>query len=197
MARACQPVFATPVLGSYWGKVEMSGLTQILQTGLSGISAATEAMATVSNNTANVNTPGYNVQSVNQTELPGAVGGVRRGVDVTSIQRGFDQFAYQEVVQASSANQAAQIVQTNAKNLAAIFPVASGGANGLGAAIDSFFAAANQVAQDPTSAANRQAFLGQARSVASSFRSVAGQISDGLTALDGQTTAAVQQINNL
>ena len=53
----------------------MTGLTQILQIGLSGLSAATEAMQTVSNNTANVNTPGYNVESVNQTELPGISGG--------------------------------------------------------------------------------------------------------------------------
>jgi flagellar hook-associated protein 1 len=175
----------------------MTGLTQILQIGLSGLSAATEAMQTVSNNTANVNTPGYNVESVDQTELPGLDGGPGQGTDVTSIQRAFDQFAYQEVVGASSANQAAQVVQTNAQNLAAVFPVASGGAGGLGAALDSFFAAANQVAQDPTSVPNRQAFLGDAQSLAGTFRSVGGQLATGLTGVDDQVTASVQQINGL
>lgn len=63
----------------------MNGLSQLLQTGLTGVSAATEAMQTVANNTANVNTPGYNVQSVNQTELPGAAGGPGSGAEVTLI----------------------------------------------------------------------------------------------------------------
>src|SRR5215469_5300754 len=104
----------------------MPGLTQLLQIGLSGLSAASDGMQTVSNNTANVNTPGYNVESVNQTELPGVEGGPGLGTDVTSVQRAFDQFAYQEVIGAGSANQAAQVVQTNSQNLTAIFPVASG-----------------------------------------------------------------------
>jgi flagellar hook-associated protein 1 FlgK len=39
--------------------------------------------------------------------------------------------------------------------------------------------------------------LGQVRSVASNFRAVAGQISDGLNALGGQISATVQQINSL
>ena len=175
----------------------MTGLTQLLEIGLTGLSAATEAIQTVSDNTANVNTPGYNVESVNQTELPGAAGGPGLGTNVTSIQRAFDQFAYQEVVQASSANQAAQTVQTNTQTLAAIFPVASGGTGGLGAALNSFFAAANQVAQDPTSTSNRAAFLGEAQSLASTFRSVGGQLAAASTSLDGQLASAVQQINTL
>ncbi|MGA8756412.1 MAG: flagellar hook-associated protein FlgK [Stellaceae bacterium] len=175
----------------------MSGLSQLLQTGLSGLSVASEALQTVANNTSNVNTPGYNVQSVNQTELPGTPGGPGSGTDVSSIQRAFSQFLFQQGVQANSANQAAQVVQSNTQNLAAIFPVASGGAGGLGSALDSFFSAANQIAQDPTSAANRQVFLGQAQSLAAAFRSVSGQISASFGSIETQTTAAVQQINTL
>ncbi|MGC2200793.1 MAG: flagellar hook-associated protein FlgK, partial [Stellaceae bacterium] len=175
----------------------MTGLTQLLQTGLSGLSAAAEGMQTVANNTANVNTPGYNIEAINQAELPPVEGGVGGGADVTSVQRAFDQFIYQDIVRASSSNQAANVVQANAQNLAAIFPVASGGAGGLGSAIGSFFAGVNQVAQDPTSAANRQALLGAARSLASSFNSVGDQISGSLNNLDGQVTATVQQINSL
>ena len=137
------------------------------------------------------------MQSVNQTELPGTAGSPGAGTDVTSIQRAFSQFLFQQGVQASSANQAAQVIESNAQNLAAIFPVASGGAGGLGSALDSFFSAANQVAQDPASAANRQVFLGQAQSLAAAFRSVSGQISASLGSIGTQTTAVVQQINTL
>ena len=108
----------------------MSGLSQLLETGLSGLSAATEAMQAIANNTANVSTPGYNVESVNQTELPGANAGPGSGTLVTSIGHGFDQFLYQQGVGAASASQAAQVVETNAQNLAALFPVASGGSGG-------------------------------------------------------------------
>lgn len=174
----------------------MTGLTQLVQIGLTGLSAAAEGMQTVANNTANVNTPGYNLQAVHQTELPGD-GGVGHGANVASVQRAFDQFVYQETVRASSVNQAAQVVQSGARNLAAIFPVASGGAGGLGAALDSFFSAANQVAQDPTSGANRQAFLGEAQSLAASFRSVGDRLAAGLDGIDGQLAGAVQQIDAL
>jgi len=103
----------------------MSGLGQLISTGWTGLDAATKAMDTVSNNTANVNTPGYNVESVQQAELPGLPNGVGIGSDVTSIQRSFNQFVFSQLVSAGSVSQAAQVVQNNAQNLAAIFPVAS------------------------------------------------------------------------
>jgi flagellar hook-associated protein 1 len=184
-------------MGSYWGEAEMTGLAQLVQIGLSGLEAATEGMQTVSNNTANVNTPGYNVEGLNQAELPGIEGGPGLGTDVTSIQRAFDQFTYQEVVGASSANAAAQAVETTTQNLAAAFPVASGGAGGLGAALGSFFAAANTVARDATSIPNRQVFLGDAQSLAAAFRSVGGELATSLTTLNAQLAASVQQINGL
>jgi flagellar hook-associated protein 1 FlgK len=164
---------------------------------LSGLSAATEAMQTVSNNTANVNTPGYNAQSVSQTELPGMDGGPGTGTDVASVQRAFDQFLYQQGVRAASANQAAQVVQTSAQNIADLFPTASGGAGGLGAAVDSFFSAANQVTQHPSNDASRQAFLGQAKSLTAAFNSLGGQIATNLDGIDNQASAAVQQVNSL
>jgi flagellar hook-associated protein 1 FlgK len=175
----------------------MTGLSQLLQTGLTGLSAAAEGMQTVASNTANVNTPGYNAQSINQTELQALDNGPGRGTDVSSVQRAFDQFAYQETVSAASSNEAAQVVQSNLQNLVALFPVASGGAGGLGSALDGFFSAANAVAQDPTSTANRQAFLGQAQTLASDFRSVGNQLSANLSSIDDQTSTAVQQINVL
>jgi flagellar hook-associated protein 1 FlgK len=175
----------------------MANLAQIVETGATGLEAATLAMQTVSTNTANANTPGYNVESAQQSELPGVGIAPGAGTEVTSVQRAFDQFVYQAVVQASAANQAAQIVQTNSQNLAAAFPVASGGAGGLGASIGGFFAAVNTLSQNPTSVPDRQALLSQAQSLAGQFQSVAGQVASGLTAVDGQLGQSVQQINSL
>jgi flagellar hook-associated protein 1 len=178
----------------------MSGLTQLLNIGASGLNAATDGMQTVSNNTANVNTPGYNLETINQISLPGTdypAGGIGTGTDVTSVQRAFDQFVFQEIVGATASNQAAQVVMSNAQNLAAVFPVASGGANGLGAEISQFFSDINAVAQDPASQPNRQVLLGGAQSLASQFNSVGSTLSANLTSQNRQIASTVGQINSL
>src|SRR5487761_1618338 len=95
----------------------MAGLTQLIDIAASGLSAATAGMETVSNNTANVNTPGYNAESIVQVNLAGSGVPGGRGPDVTSIQRAFDQFAFQQVVAASSASQASQTLQTKSQAL--------------------------------------------------------------------------------
>lgn len=175
----------------------MTGLSQLISTGATGLDAATQALETVSNNTANVNTPGYNVESVRQVEAPGLPGGVGVGTNVTSIQRAFDQFVFAQTLSAGSANQAAQIVQTNAQTLSAMFPVASGGAGGLGASLTSFFSAMNTVSQDPTSLSNRQTMLADAQALAANFNAVGGQLGSSAAALTGQLSTAVGTINSL
>lgn len=175
----------------------MSGISELLNAGISGLQAALEAMQAVSNNTANVNTPGYNVESVQQSQIPSIAGEPGLGTEVTSIQRAFNQFIYQQVVEAGSASQAAQTTQTSAQTLSALFPVASGGATGLGSSISSFFSAANAVAQDPTSQPNRQVLLTDAQSLASAFNSLGTQLNIGVTELDGQMNSAVSQVNEL
>lgn len=175
----------------------MSGLSQVINAASSGLAAASQALETVSNNTANINTPGYDVESVHQVELPGVDGGPGAGNQVTSIQRAYDQFVFSQMVNATSVSQAAQVAQSNAENLTAIFPVASGGAGGLGATLTSFFSGMNGVSQDPTSSANRQTFLSDAEALAANLNSVGGQLASNLSSLNSQLTNAVTQINTL
>src|ERR1700722_11443697 len=175
-AEAPRPGCARAATGGCWDAAEMSGLGQLINTAWTGLDAAVQALDTVSNNTANVNTPGYNVESVQQAELPGGPGEPGNGAGVTSIQRAYDQFVFAQMVGATSASQAAQVVQDNTQNLSAIFPVASGGAGGLGASLTSFFSAMNAVSQDPTSLPNRQALLSDANALAANFNSVGSQL---------------------
>jgi flagellar hook-associated protein 1 len=174
-----------------------TGLSAVINTGWSGLDAATEALETISNNTANVNTPGYNVESVQQSELPGEAGQPGLGTQVTSIQRSYDQFVFSQLVNATSANQAAQTAQDNAEQLTAIFPVASGGAGGLSASLTTFFSGIAGVSQDPTSIPDRQALLSDANALTENFNSVGNQLAANLTSLNGQLTNAVAQVNTL
>ena len=173
------------------------GLGQIFNTAWSGLDAASQQLATVADNTANVNTPGYNVESVQQTEAPGPPGAPGEGTSVTSIQRSFNQFIFSQMVSATSANQAAQVVQSSAQTLSAIFPVTSGGQGGLGATLTSFFGGMANIAQDPTSIPNRQSLISDAQSLAADFNSVGGQLASNLSELNGQLQSSVTSINSL
>ena len=178
----------------------MGGINQVLDSALSGLLAAQEGMATEANNTSNVNTPGYAVEGLNQietTSTTGPIGGVGTGTSVVSIQRSFDQYVYQEMVQADSVNQAAQVVLSGTNALSSVFPLASGGAGGLGKIIASLFTAANTVAQDPSNLSNRDAFLSSAQQVTSLFQSVGSQLASNISTVNGQITQSVAQINNL
>ncbi|HYL31680.1 MAG TPA: flagellar hook-associated protein FlgK [Stellaceae bacterium] len=178
----------------------MGGINQVLDTALTGLLAAQEGMATEANNTSNVNTPGYAVEGLNQIETMGTampIGGTGTGTSVASIQRSFDQYVYQEMVQADSVNQAAQVVLSGTSSLSSVFPLASGGAGGLGNIIGSLFTAANTVAQDPANVANRDAFLSSAQQVVSLFQSVGSELSSNISTVNGEVTQSVTQINNL
>lgn len=178
----------------------MGGINQVLDSALSGLLAAQEGMATEANNTSNVNTPGYAVEGLNQietTSITGPIGGIGTGTSVASIQRSFDQYVYQEMVGADSTNRAAQVVLSGTNSLSSVFPLASGGAGGLGNIIGSLFTAANTVAQDPANLANRDAFLSSAQQVTSLFQSVGSQLASNIGTVNGQITQSVAQINNL
>ena len=70
-------------------------MSNMLSTGVSGLTAAQVALSTVSNNISNANTDGYNRQVVHQVEaVPPGVPGftVGRGVDVVAVSRAYSDF---------------------------------------------------------------------------------------------------------
>src|SRR5579859_4841885 len=68
-------------------------MSDILSTGTSALLAFQRALATISNNVANVNTPGYSRQVVQLANRPGqqyGFGFIGSGVEVTNVQRVVD-----------------------------------------------------------------------------------------------------------
>ena len=71
----------------------------LYQTGVSGLLAAQQQLATVGNNIANVNTEGYNRQRAEQGASQGLVNGgnyIGGGTYVQDITRIYNQFTYKE-----------------------------------------------------------------------------------------------------
>ena len=134
----------------------------ILSTSLSALRVAQRALETTSHNIANVNTPGYSRQRVNiTTQQPTrfGFGSVGNGARLSGIERIYDQFLGNEVTNNISEYNRLDAFAGLANRLGNLMndPQA-----GLSANMQSFFAAAADVANDPK-ATNSGAAHGHSR----------------------------------
>lgn len=172
-------------------------MADMLSTGVSGLLAFQRALVTAGNNIANANTEGYSRQRVElSARQPEAFGNgyVGKGVDVVSIRRIFDQFVTAQYrgaeTQLGSLTAFAQIAER-------VDNVMGDANTGVPAGITSFFAAWQQLANNPTSTAARQLLLTQAEALADRFRQTSQRLAD----IDGDINARigenVGEINSL
>lgn len=149
----------------------------ILSNGVSALVAFQQSLATVSNNISNVNTPGYTLERVNlseQTPQPTGAGYIGNGVLATGVQRVYSQFLNQQVVSSTASDQQLQTLYQLSSQVDNLLGSSQAG---LSTALQQFSSALQTVANDPTSAANRQALVSQGDALVQTFHSVSGQLS--------------------
>ncbi len=172
----------------------MSGL---LATSLSGLMAAQRSLETVQNNISNVNTDGYSRQRVEQSTNPSQLTGdgyVGQGVNVNNISRSYDQFITKQLNSSLSAFGEAdqyQQLSTRVDNLMA------DPSTGIATVLNSFFNAANEVANDPTSIPSRQVLLANADTLAQSLNTMSSQFEAIRTQNNNDMSSKVNDINSL
>jgi flagellar hook-associated protein 1 FlgK len=171
-------------------------MADLLSTGISGLLASQVGLATVGHNISNVNTAGYTRQVTNfNARTPQFSGGyyVGQGADATSVQRAYSQFLTQSVWSANSG-------QSRALQYAGLTAAAnnavSGSAN-LQTALDGFFGAVSDVANAPVDTASRQALIGKANSLVSTFRSLSSQFQQIDQQTNQEISNSVNSINSL
>src|ERR1700739_4442525 len=86
----------------------MSSLSDVLNIAASGLQTAQTQVRVISDNVANVNTPGYSRKVVTQSEL--TAGGQGQGVNVTAIQRAATKFRQQTSLSATSGSGSASVI---------------------------------------------------------------------------------------
>jgi flagellar hook-associated protein 1 len=164
---------------------------------VSALQAFQNAINVTSNNIANASTPGYDLESANLTEaVPQSNGSatVGAGVVVTGISRAFSQAAANQLNTSQSSLGQLNALQSYTNQIDNLFGTTIGG---LSTALQSFYSAFSDVANNPTSTASRQALLGQAQSVASSFQNASGELGSLNTDVNSRITADVTQINSI
>ncbi len=163
-------------------------MADLLSTSVSGLLAFQRALDTTSHNITNVNTPGYSRQVAEfMTRNPQQAGNgwVGNGVDVTTIQRQYDDFlAGQSRSASSSYNQFA----TYATQAARVSNLLGNTTTGLTASLQNFINAFQAVADTPTSTPARQTLLSQAETLMQRLQSY----DESLRGFDAQVNAQIK-----
>jgi flagellar hook-associated protein 1 FlgK len=164
---------------------------------VSALQAFQQAINVTSNNIANASTPGYDVESANLTEaIPQSNGAatVGAGVVVTGISRAYSQAAANQLNTSQSSLGQLNALQNYSSQIDNLFGTTVGG---LSTSLQNFYSAFSDVANNPTSTASRQALLGQAQAVATSFQNASSELNSLNTDVNSHITADVQQINSI
>jgi len=179
-------------------------MADMLNTAVSGLMAFQQEIDTTSNNISNANTPGYSRETTDLVSVPGPyIGGVSigDGVQVSSVQRVYDQTVASQVVSATSAYNQLNSFSTQAAEVDNLLGSTS---NGLSSQLQSLASALQTVANAPTSSASRQAFLSQAQQLVSNLQSddsslqgLDSQANTQLTSDASQVTSLAQSIATL
>jgi flagellar hook-associated protein 1 len=164
---------------------------------LSALQAFQQAIAVTSNNVANANTPGYDEETIQLTDIPPqsygglAVGG---GVGVTGVNRAFSQAQANQLNNSQSGLGSLNAIQNYTNQIDNMFGTTAGG---LTTALQTYYSGWSDVANNPSSTAARQALLGDAQSVANSFQATATQLNGLNSDVNTRISADVQQINSI
>jgi flagellar hook-associated protein 1 FlgK len=164
---------------------------------VSALEAFQQAINVTSNNVANASTPGYDRETVILNEaVPQSNGAatVGAGVVVAGISRTFSQAAANQLNTSQSSLGSLSALQNYSTQIDNLFGTTVGG---LSTAMQAFYGGFADVANNPTSTASRQALIGQAQSVASSFQNASGELNSLNTDVNSRITADVTQINSI
>lgn len=165
------------------------------QIGYSGLHAAQIALATTSQNIANVHTPGYSRVVPQLHSVAGygkySIGG---GVQVSSIHRLSNDFQNQQLWRTSSDLNYHQSAQ---QYLDALESLVGSDGSSISVGLDNFFAALSEASGTPESIVLRQQIINEAKQLGQRFNGLSGNIDTQIGALHGQRTAMVAEINGL
>src|SRR5450830_30340 len=169
----------------------------LLSIGMSGLNAAQGSLSVLSNNIANVNTPGYSRQQTTQNaNASNPYGGVFIGsgttlADVRRIYNDFLGAAYQSSTALNSDATA------YAGQAAAIDKTLSDKSTGMSAVPTAFFASLHTAAPTPSHVSARQLLVTSAQTLSNRFNAISTQLTQQKECINAQLTTMSDQVNKL
>lgn len=172
-------------------------MSTLFNTALSALNANQRALATISNNIANVNTDGYSRQTVDlvaRRSNATPAGSLGTGVEVAAIRRQFDEFATRQL---RESNSALNEQRTRAEQGQQLETVLFDDGNGINSALSSFFDGLQEIAANPSSLSARQSFLSQAQVLTNRFNDIQQRFNGIQDELVDRIGSSVNDVNKL
>ena len=169
-------------------------LSSILNIANSGLQTAQTQLRVVSDNVANVNTPGYVRKIAEQVTLTNE--GLGAGVEVARIRLATDRFLQAASMNASSESNRQGVRYELYDRIQSLFGD-PGGDNGFFAQVDNVFSAFAGASEDPVSSPRRQEALFRVQALFDESTRISGQIQASREDADGRIQSAIEKTNSL
>jgi flagellar hook-associated protein 1 FlgK len=175
--------------------------TKILTNSISAMGAQQALIANVSNNIANVNTPGYTRKQVELRAREAGNGDpsslqVGNGVEVGTVQRIADQYLDKLLREATSTQGTATVRNEYLARIEAVFSLSTNQLT-IGKAVGEFFSAINQVSLSPSNIDLRSNLIQKGADLVTSIKTAFGEVASLQEELDNRLTTEVPIINDL
>jgi len=169
------------------------GLTQALQTSLSGLNATQTSIGIVAGNVANANTAGYIAQAATQVAVTS--GNAGDSVRISQINRVLDQFVQTQLRSESSGGAYADLKANFYTQLQQIYGT-PGSSTTLDSTFNNFTTAVQALSTSPNSAAAQSQTVSAAQALAQQLNSATTSIQTLRSQADQGIASDVQTINN-
>ena len=170
--------------------------SSLINSAMSGLSAAQAALNTVSNNISSYNVAGYTRQTTvlaQANSTLGAGGWVGNGVNVTGVQREYDAFITNQLRAAQTQSSG---LTTRYEQMSKIDDMLSGSTNTLATTMQDFFTSLQTLVSNAEDPASRQTLLGKADGLVNQFKVTDQYLRDQDKQVNLSISSSVDQINN-
>ncbi len=172
-------------------------MADLLNIGLSGLSASKTQLSITGHNITNVNTPGFSRQNASQAttspQFSGA-GYIGSGTTLVDVRRTYSEFLTNQVRSSTALNSDVAAYKSQIDQLDSLL---AGSTTGITPSLQSFFSALQTAAEDPTNIPARQLVLAEAEGLARRFNTVYDRLSEQNSFTNKQMAAVTDQVNRL
>ncbi|HSX90602.1 MAG TPA: flagellar hook-associated protein FlgK [Pseudomonas sp.] len=172
-------------------------MADLLNIGLSGLSANKTSLAVTGHNITNVNTPGFSRQeTIQATRIPqfSGAGYIGSGTTLVDVRRIYNDFLNTQVRSGTALNSDTQAYLSQINQLDSLL---AGSTTGINPGLQKVFAALQTAAEDPANIPARQLALSEAEGLAKRFNTVYDRLYEQNAFINKQLSAVTDQVNQL
>ena len=172
-------------------------MADLLNIGLSGLSATKTSLTVTGHNIANVNTPGFSRQeAVQATRVPqfSGSGYIGSGTTLVDIRRSYSEFLSTQLRSSTALNSDVKSYKSQIEQLDSLL---AGSTTGINPSLQQFFSSLQTAAEDPANIPARQLVLSEAEGLARRFNTIYDRLASQNDFINKQMQVTTEQVNRL